>query len=116
MGFFFRGLKPDDPYYPCWVEMRRRRWVCCIGVLVWIPATLVLGGLLTLLLGRTVGFICTVLPFLVGWFALDNRRLSWPCPRCGQPFYSSRGMWPGRPLADNCLHCGLMEYAPSDQC
>jgi hypothetical protein len=112
MGYRFNVIHPDDPYYENWLDRRRRSKFFWIAFFAWAPVTLALAGACdwlfqlgprSILVGVLTGL---VLLFINLW------RISWPCPRCGKPFYKTTfSYWP---VADNCLHCGLPEYSPHD--
>jgi hypothetical protein len=121
MGLFtrrFSDLKPEDPYYAAWVKWRRRRALALQAFFIWFPA----GGALSLLLKAAIDTLCScnLSPFV---FLLSLAGIvigvsiyvtDWPCPRCGKPFY--REFLRYSSFADNCLHCGLPEYAPHGDC
>lgn len=116
MGFLFSGLTPTDPYWPVWVEMRRRRKVgrraffigMCFFIFAGIVASLISGVV------QVIVMITAALGTMIICNAGIHYGKSSPCPRCGQPF-NLAGNWPfvwSWMFPDNCLHCGLPEYAP----
>src|SRR3989442_765481 len=113
MGYRFNFVKPDDPYYPNWVEKRRRARIFWLCSLAWLPVTFlsvlfIWWGFDTEVQWGLLGAIPTTIVYVgVRFYTLE-----WPCPRCGRPFYYVP--WFFFPFADNCLHCGLPEYAPRD--
>lgn len=113
----FPFLQPDAPYYASWADMRRRRTRAWRAFFMCGPLVLLICGPLVILggafgwdrVGRYLIFL-VVLPIVgrVWWLGISAGY--WPCPRCGNPFYIAAGIrwW----FADNCLHCGLPEFAP----
>src|ERR1700732_4199131 len=115
MTFKFQSLKPSDPYYSNWVEMRRRRRMAVIGFVAFPFAGLLLTHLLSTTFGGTGDdYVFWVIIPLMAVIALAYWRLMiWPCPRCGNWFYWCLGLiqivWL---FATHCMHCGLPKYAP----
>lgn len=109
---YFRFLKPGDPYYPNWIEMRRRTRQSWLAFAVWPFLSFLLGFALLPLglpgIPLLWGGALAACPF----FVVQWRRVYWPCPRCGRPFYYDWGYW--GIFVDKCLHCGLSEYAPNE--
>jgi len=112
MSFTFRFLKPSDPYFPNWVDMRRRTVLAWVGFAAFGPLSLLL-DFFCFLAFRLEGLPWVALPGVLLFFGLAIYQGLWPCPRCGNPFYSSGGMLLYWPFANNCLHCKLPEYAPN---
>ena len=103
-GFTFRALMATDPYYPNWLDLRRRDVVdgavLAASLLamvlthqlteyLWLPVVVSFGGVL-----------------LARW-----HRVRWPCPRCGRPF-DRRLVREYLAANSRCGHCGLPKYAP----
>jgi hypothetical protein len=111
MSFLFQFLQPGDPYYPNWVELRRRTLIAWLAFAAWIPVSLILALLLDTLFRLPGALVWAAGPLAVVVMCVQVYRTAWPCPRCGQPYY---GSWFLRRygLANRCLHCGLPEYAP----
>ena len=104
-------------YAAAWERLRvfRRRFL-----LVW------LGSVPVWFAVTYLGFLLTK-SFVVGWVAAASvmilfvvtgiRFQSFPCPRCGEPFFGRRGWFLGLPWASNnvfrrtCGFCGLRKYA-----
>src|SRR5262245_37679733 len=107
----FATLKPTDPYYGNWVEMRRRAKIKWLLFLCW-PLMICLNSMVVhVITGSPSGAVWFVLVWIVILYLAGMWQMQWPCPRCNQPFYY-RNAFSQRPWADNCLHCGLREYAP----
>ena len=122
MGYNFNNVKPGDPYYANWCEKRRRSRIRWIGSLALAPITVLifLGvqfALMRVFEVNTPWGGLVLLPAFLGLWALTAYAADWPCPRCGKPFYWRASLLGGGywPFADNCLHCGLPEYAPRDE-
>lgn len=113
MGYLFNFIKPGDPYYPNWVDLRRRRLAFRLALLGCLPVTIGLAVICGMLFdNHQSSFFLVAIPTLLVLVVLNWRRANWPCPRCGKPFYNSWFVY--WPYADNCSHCGLPEYAPTD--
>jgi hypothetical protein len=113
MSFLFQFLKPGDPYYPNWVDMRRRALIAWLTFAAWAPATALLALLLGAALRLRGALLWAAVPTTLVFIAARVYATSWPCPRCGRPFY--RSWWVYWPFANNCLPCGLPEYASSGE-
>src|SRR5262245_7527006 len=115
MGFTYRYLRPSDPYYPKWRAMRRRSRILFWGTVGLGFLAVFVSGLLSNLfrdVPREVFFVTASGASVIVAVALSFWSLSWPCPRCGKPFYGSVSL---RRFRDNCPHCGLREYARSPE-
>src|SRR5262249_44364051 len=108
MGFTFRHLKPDDPYFANWQEKRRRTRRLWLALVAWPIVSLALSGA-CLASFKTDGFPWVVLPATILAAVLSLHLVRWRCPRCGKPFYKT--WYSYRPFANMCMHCGLLEYA-----
>ncbi|MEK7857154.1 MAG: hypothetical protein AAB288_13775, partial [Acidobacteriota bacterium] len=123
----FNLLQPDDPYYPNWVERRRRRPIFLKCCLVWLPVTFLPMALILWAFATfdpfdpdskrsTAVFLAAIfLPAIPTTLAILMASVysgSWPCPRCGKPFWraSEEAIHPD----EKCFYCGLPEYAPHD--
>lgn len=125
MSFLPPFLKKTDPYYPNWIEMRRRTRVGCIGGIMLLPLTLIFLSLSDAVLRMCLGsencwFLSAALAlvlFIVLGRYLGRPSREWPCPRCGKRFYKLElqffARWNGLVYNDYCHHCGLPEYAPN---
>lgn len=113
MGFMFHFLEPDDLYYPNWVEMRRRTALLWLAFGVWGPVNLIVWGVVfDIVLGLSPMWV--VVPTFIVQALLRSYQMSWPCPRCGDPFFSDAVWMYTNSLADSCVHCRLTRYAPHD--
>jgi hypothetical protein len=110
MGFAFGFLKPSDPFYVAWQERRRRWRTAWVAFAAVIPCTVLLSLIIEALFGPGWELLA-FLPVALAWVLAGLRYQFWPCPRCSKPFYAT--WWCRWPMADNCLHCGLPEYAPN---
>jgi hypothetical protein len=112
MGYRFNFLKPDDPYYANWVNMRRHRLLFWAGVIAWIPIAILNVALVRWLTeSDTLSYLGFVPPTLI-IYGIRMYSATWPCPRCGNPFYT--GTFHSNPAASYCVNCNLPEYAPRD--
>ena len=112
MGYTFKFLNPTDPFYPGWVELRRRRTLrnrCLVGA---IAAILLLAFVAEYAGFPPFVFMAAALAILIAFARVHWWVMRWPCPRCGRAFYLS--LWGYRPFADCCLHCDLPEYAADE--
>ena len=104
MSLMFTSLKPEDPYYPNWLNLRRRTRRFWIIFWIWPLMFALLVGLFK---NAFVAFPVALLIVAAARFY----QATWPCPRCGEPFYyDNRWLWYW-PFALRCMHCGLQEYA-----
>ena len=111
MSFMFHFLKPGDPYYSHWVNMRRRTRKAWLAVALWPPSTFLVSAIFRLVFGSDdLSFLLAALFTGCICFAFGLNQVAWPCPRCGNPFYRTLGLYWG--WTNHCLHCGLPEYAP----
>lgn len=109
----FQALKPSDPYYANWLELRRRRKRAWIAFFTWPLVALIMSGILGVIFGPSHGtFLGGGLLAGLVVFGFRASPMEWPCPRCGRPF--CRDGFISWPFTDRCLHCGLWEYAPDD--
>jgi hypothetical protein len=109
MSLMFRSLKPDDPCYANWAEMRRRTRLFWIAFFTWAPLTALLLASAELAFGAPSAWVAA--PGVLAVFVARIYQVLWPCPRCEKPFYSYGG-WLYWPFADRCLHCDLPEHSP----
>lgn len=111
MGFNYRILKPTDPYYAHWKNLKSGGRFGCL-ILIGLFFLCFLSALpVRLLLGWE--FPWNMAPGLVLFWIVWTYSLHWPCPRCGRPFRCKFLYHP--PAPDNCLHCGLPKYAPNGE-
>jgi hypothetical protein len=114
MGYRFNLLKPTDPYYAQWADRRRRAVFFWIAFVAWLPATALNIFFVHLVLGPSGAWIFLgALPPVAVMTGFHLFFFDWRCPRCGNTFYQTVFLY--WPFADNCLHCGLPEYAPRDE-
>jgi endogenous inhibitor of DNA gyrase (YacG/DUF329 family) len=59
-----------------------------------------------------------ILAFLV-WVAASSitweKKLGFPCPRCGRPFFLDPSAWYPVYLATHCVHCDLRKWADPNE-
>jgi hypothetical protein len=121
MGYNFNNVKPGDPYYANWCEKRWRSRMVWIAVIAWMPVTLLNVVVVDFVLieifeVHTPWGLLAILPPFLALILINFYVADWPCPRCGKPFYWRGGFFGGSwAFADNCLHCGLPEYAARDE-
>ena len=108
MGIMF--LKPEDPYYPNWVNMRQRTRAAWFAIALWLPTTFLFSGVLRLIFGLDGSFFWAALPTTCIVIVFRVYQTTWPCPRCGRSFYWTCCAYWG--FTSCCLHCRLPEYAP----
>ena len=115
-SYRFRFLKPADPYYANWVDVRQRTLVSWLSILVFVLWPFIAGGLevgIAWAFGTAVSLFWTAIFPMIVFVILRFWMAYWPCPRCGNPYYTTwYCYWP---FAFHCLHCGLPEYAPKDE-
>jgi hypothetical protein len=104
-------------YSAAWERLRRFRRQFLWAWLGYVPigfGVAYLGFLVTR--SFVVGWIAAVALMLL-FLAIGIRFQSFPCPRCGEPFFGRRGTFFGLPWASNnvfrrtCGSCGLRKYA-----
>jgi hypothetical protein len=102
---------------PAWEDYRRRRrgfWLALVLLPLWlIPGALIQEFLARRGFGGThwINFPAVLVPPMIHPVVAYFRRIFWPCPRCGRPFFLT---WSGcNWFARRCLHCGLPKWAPA---
>jgi hypothetical protein len=111
MGFTFRFLKPTDSYYLHWVALRRRRRAAWCLFASSLPMGVLLGVALHHLFGLN-GIWAIALSVACATAVAQYLNFTWPCPRCGKPYYWNLWDWRLRLFVDDCRHCELPLYAP----
>lgn len=91
-------------YHQQWEDYKRRRNRLLLGFFGYIPITFAFG----LVVKRLLDVDWPVLVFAIAWMVLAAnaglRFQTFPCPRCGQAFFSYNII--GR----RCAHCTLPKY------
>jgi hypothetical protein len=101
-------MSPSSP----WNEYRRRRAVCWLAMILWMPATLAAVPFSPNGLGLAAPMFVV---FILGGVVvnrLGHRVLHFPCPRCLRPFFQAS--WYYNYFARRCLHCGLPKWSETD--
>jgi hypothetical protein len=106
----FRDLRADDPFYPDWIEYRRRGFLI-FWVIVALPAVLVLALLLRPVLGENRAFFVFFILWVLCLVAAANYATFWRCPRCKKPYHIDYGRI-ANGLSTRCVHCGLPKWSP----
>ena len=93
---------------PSWEDYRRRRKVLWIAFIGYLPVGAIVGLPLNGILGSELPVIVLALVWM-GIFAYAVVRMdSFPCPRCGMPFFSRPFVQ--NPLAQRCMRCGWPKW------
>jgi uncharacterized membrane protein len=92
-----------------WDGYRSRRRLFWFALLGYIPGVLALGLPLQTLLHSDSPMYVVAAVWMVLYVFVGNWMMSFPCPRCRQPFF--RTWWYHNPLAMHCLHCGLPKWS-----
>lgn len=89
-------------YSKQWREYRRRHWSACLGLVVGLPAMVVLAIFLKVQWHISSQAVFPVLTCIwaSAWAWAAFRLVRFPCPQCGHAFQSARV----------CEHCGLWLY------
>ena len=94
---------------PIWAELRKRERICWVLLLAYVPVVAIIGFSLGRLVDSSVPFLLVAGAWACALLVAGNGVLSWPCPRCGQPFFSTR--WYYNTFARRCVHCKLPKWA-----
>ncbi len=95
----------SDPHEEHWREYRRVYWRS-MGLTV---AFFFGGGILSSVLSAAFRapwvFPLAFVPFVLATIWVSQEPMRWPCPQCGEPFFST--WWYHNAFTKKCLHCGL---------
>jgi hypothetical protein len=92
-----------------WEDYRERRRLFWFSLLVCFPCFPVIGIPLWLLFQSDVPISILAGAWLTLFVVAGTRLGSFPCPRCGRPFFKT--WWYNNGLATRCLHCGLPKWS-----
>jgi hypothetical protein len=98
------------PSASSWDDYRRRRRLFWIAFLGYLPVVASVGLFLKWLFGSEVPFLVLALTWMAFFFVAGIRMNTFPCPRCGKPFFQT--LFYGNPLAKRCVRCGWPKWEP----
>jgi len=116
------GLLDMNDFSSRWEDHRRLR-----RNFLWTFWNLLAFDVVMLALGLKLGLSSTyyleyrllvIATWIIPLIFQADKLISWPCPRCGEPFASgtllkrATSFWDPLPL--ECAHCGLSKYASAD--
>lgn len=107
----------DPAYEAAWLDLKRRNRLAIGMFLGWIPFGMTV-AMTAQALGIPERFVFPVLiAYMAGFAAAGVRAGRFPCPRCGDPFFSRAATWYWgyhNSFSSKCLNCGLPKNAPRD--
>ena len=92
-----------------WAQLRKRQRLCWVLLAAFIPVSVVVGLPLSIIFASTKPLVVVAAAWMLTLLIASNRVVSWPCPRCGKPFVSTR--WSYNTFARKCRHCQLPKWS-----
>src|SRR5208283_930166 len=90
-----------------WSRYKRLKWAWSVSFLGLLPVVAIAGFFATTIFQKRIpdtAFSVFVALWFLGSVYLNYLYISWPCPRCGEPFVNN-GNWVW--WTKSCVHCGL---------
>jgi hypothetical protein len=102
-------MTSDLSYAEKWDDYRRRKRLCWVLFLTYVPGRFAIGLALGRLFSSELPLGIVAGMWMLALLIAGNSAIAWRCPRCGKPFF--RRWWRYNSLARECLHCKLPKWS-----
>ena len=96
-------------YAEKWDDYRRRKRLCWILFLTYVPGVFGIGLPLDRLFSSELPLGILAGMWMVALLVAGNYAIAWRCPRCGKPFFLT--WWGYNSFARKCVHCMLPKWS-----